>query len=161
MNNQTSLPLLKEEGPYQRRVDLTKDDIRAEEDFQDTPAHLARLYMAQRKLKDEVEALLKDVNLRLTAITQMLDEKFDEQGLDAVRIDGRLVSVSRKPYPIVTDPEAYLKWVIRKGLKNKLSVHWQTTRAIVTERLENGEAPPPGVEVYLQPSFRLGPEPKR
>lgn len=152
--------LVEEDSSYQKRIEMTQEDIKSEEGYKRTAAYLARLFLAQRRMKKDAEELLKDVNLRLEAIVGLLDEVFDEQGLEAVRVDGRLVMGERKVFPTIVDPEAFRKWCIEEGLEKKLSLHHSTARSMIEQLLDAGEDVPPGVKVYLKPAFKPGPAPR-
>lgn len=138
-------------GKQRDKINAHKDRVK---DF--TTSELAHEYTRLRDEKDDIEDELKALNAKLTAVTEMLTDRFESEELTSIgTANGYRVSSQVKPYASVKDKEAWLKWVHENGYDSNLSVPWQTMNSITTQLLEGGYAPPDGVEVYLKSTFRL------
>lgn len=138
-------------GKHRDKVNNFKDTLQSL-----STTEIAQEYTKLRDTKDDIEEELKDVNSKLTAIVELLNDRFDEDGVDAIRTKtGYLISANPQPYASVKNKEAYLKWARENGYENLLTIMWQSTNSITKELLENGMAPPDGVEVFLKPGLRL------
>lgn len=102
-----------------------------------------------RARKDAVEAELKGLNLALDAAEQVLDETLDAAGLDFIGANGYRWTRSASPYPQVVDKAALRDWAATT-MPDALSLQYQTLKAVTSARLEAGDAPPPGVSVYVK-----------
>ena len=140
-----------EEGKARQKVNAAKDQYKLL-----TSTELAAEYTKFRDEKDDIEEELKTLNSKITAITELIIEKFEGDEISAVRTEaGYLVSTKYDPYASVKDKEAFIAWVKKEGYENLLTIQWQTMNSITKELLENGMAAPDGVEVFLKPGLRL------
>lgn len=118
------------------------------------PMELCKEFVSQRAQKDMIEEELKDVDLTIEALTQMIVDGFEDHDMSAlVMSNGYRVALHSEPRPSVDDRAAYRKWLIENGYEDSLTLPWQTTKAMVKNLLENGEAQPDGVSVYLAPKL--------
>jgi hypothetical protein len=104
--------------------------------------------------KQRLDAELHSCNTRREALNQLLLEIMEAAGDTSIRNSFGTFYLQDSPYSKVADKSAYLSWIRAQGLEELLSVPYQTTNAQVSERLQAGEQPPPGVEVYLKSSVR-------
>lgn len=126
------------------------------EPTRDTPGTLSATYEELRERKEELEESLKDVNLALTAVVQMLHRRCDEEGIYSIGlVSGGGIDVYREPTAQVTDREAFRKWTISNGLETSLAVNPQTREGIVRHRLLEGLPEPAGVRAFWRPKVRL------
>jgi len=105
-------------------------------------------YVELRKKKAVIDAKLKDVNLLLEAIGEMLIKQYEAQGIDTMRlVSGASVAVNPEPKVRVTDPDACREWAKKEGLERLLSIPWQTLNSMAKERLLSGDPFPEGTEL--------------
>jgi hypothetical protein len=140
-----------DDGKQRQKVNGHKDHYKTL-----STTDLATEYTKLRDEKDDIEEEIKVLNARITAISELMIEKFEGEEISAIRTQaGYLVSSKYDPYASVKDKEAFITWVKENGYENLLTIQWQTMNSITKELLENGMAPPDGVEVFLKPGLRL------
>jgi hypothetical protein len=179
-----------EQPDYQKKVNFTKDQLRAAikvglsaemmpvslrddeplvtsvDDPEPTGTELAAVYAAYRYEKARLDALLKNVQLHITALEQMLDDS-QERGAsgwgdygasDATvkLLTGESINVQHEPYAQVTDRDEVRLWAVASGLERSLALPWQTLNTHMKELLMLGEPLPKGVTVWSRTkiSFR-------
>ena len=108
--------------------------------------------------KEGLELLLKKVNKRLMAISQLLDESLDRDepgwgqygaGPTTVKLSsGATVSVQYKPACKVKDKEQFRRWCIDNGLEQSLQLWPTTMQSISSQKLLEGEPLPDGVVAH-------------
>lgn len=114
-----------------------------------SPAAFASAYIEVRRLKEELEAHLKAVNLYELSIRQLMEERYQVEDVENLKLsDGTSVRVQKEPYAQVKDKAAYRAWCIENGYESEMTLPWQTTNGIVKELLEKGEPEPPGIAVF-------------
>ncbi len=148
-------PLQPQDESYQEKVEQVKTKLR--NDFE--PNEILRAYIGFRKIRDEQKDKLSAANLSLEAAAQLLIEQFEVEGIESKKLEtGEAVSIHPEPYPAVNDSEAFRQWCVKEGLERSMKLSWQSTAAIIKERLLNGDPEPPGVTAYVKQklSFRKG-----
>jgi len=100
--------------------------------------------------KKDLEDQLKDINTRREAINQLLLPTMEDTGESKFTNSYGTFYLRDEPYSKVVDKQQYLKWIVEKGLEALLAVPYQSTNAQVKSLLEEGEATPPGIEVFLK-----------
>jgi hypothetical protein len=96
--------------------------------------------------EEEVEAR---INLLLMAMEQLVVDQYEVEGTTSIQLDGGgTVRVQYEPHAVVKDREPYRKWCVNEGLETQMSLAWQTTNALLKQRLLEGLDPMPGVEAY-------------
>ena len=134
---------------YQAKVNAVKDETKDR-----APEELVKWWHHWRSEKDKLDEQLKQVNLQLVAVEQLMDTVFEAQGVARVDLtDGRGARRELSPYPQVRDKALFQEWCVEHGLKNLMHLHPSTATALVKERLEAGLATPDGVEVFVRPKF--------
>ena len=119
-------------------------------------AELAKEILLIRQEKDRIKDLLSAVNIKLGAYEQMIADKFEDAGITQVRLDsGETISTQIKPYARVTDRAAFRAWCIANGLEDALVLPWQTTNALVSDRLIDGLDEPDGIDTFKQTTVIL------
>lgn len=103
--------------------------------------------LAERKAT--LNAELKEINQDLDVYERTIDDTLETQNLESVVANGYRWTRSPEPYPSVTDKQAVREWAL-EAMPDALTVQPQTLKAVAKSRLENGEAPPPGVGVWLK-----------
>lgn len=112
---------------------------------------LAEAYSEARDFQERLEEHLKDVNLRLEALKQLLVERMQNEKISTLRLqNGQRFTEVFEPVAVVKDPQQLLTWVRQQGLESLLTLPWQRLNAMVKEALEPGGSGllPDGVEVY-------------
>jgi hypothetical protein len=155
-----SLPrMLGSEPKYQQKVQAVKDAIAADPDFKLHATWLAKEYAGLRDEKEQAEAVVKDVNLRLEAVSQLLFDQFEVEGVSSLVVDGRSVAARLVPYASIEDHEAFRQWCLTDAdLARKMALPWATTNKIASDLLLAGEELPPGVTIFAKQRFTLGDE---
>ena len=149
--------MLGEDPAYQQKVNAVKDAIRQELPMQ--ASALARTYAAIRAEKAEVEAALAEINLRLEAVSQLMFDQYEVEGITRLVVDGRPVACRLVPYAKAADKEAFRQWCLANDdLARKMALPWQTINKLVGDMLANGEELPPGITVWAKQRFELGSE---
>lgn len=162
------VPKLPQDAPYQQRVEARRAELTNPEQplalDATNPAALARAYAEARRKADEAEAVVKDAELTVAAIEQMIIACYESAGTSFVKLDdGASVGTQVEPYAAVVDRDKNREWAIASGLGNMLALPWQTVNAQVKALLEAGElaletdeatghlvAPALGVSLYLR-----------
>jgi len=119
-------------------------------------AELARAFAAQRAEKERIEEELKDANLHLGAIKNLLIDQFEQEGATSIKLDnGSSVVAIYEPHAVVKDKQAFRRWCIANGYENEMVLPWITTDGLVKELLLKGEAEPEGVQATTVVKLRL------
>ena len=140
-------PLQSDEQTYQENVEAIKQEISSA--TQST--NFLHVYAEYRNARDAVREKLSAANLNLEAISQLLIEQFEVEGIESKRLDtGESLGFHPEPYPGINDPEEFRLWCLEQGLERSMKLPWQSTSAIVKERLLSGEAEPPGITTYAK-----------
>src|SRR5688572_20066949 len=153
-----ALPRMQGENPdYQQKVQAVKDAMAADPDFKRHASYLAAKYAALRDEKEEIQAALYDVNLRLEATTQLMADQFENEGIASLKTDsGRSISVYLEPHPQVVDKEAFRRWCdADPDLRLKMMLWPATTAKLVKDRLLEGEPEPPGVTTFAMTNVMM------
>lgn len=155
-----SLPrMLGTEPDYQQKVQAVKDAMLLDPDYQQHASWLAREYAGLRDEKARAEEAVKEVNLRLEAVSQMLFDQYEVEHVTTLTVDGRPVSVRLVPYASVEDKEAFRLWCTQDAdLSRKMTLPWTTTNKLASDMLLAGEELPPGVTIFAKQRFTLGSE---
>lgn len=154
---------------YQAKVQETKQLILEAEGVTWLPAsRLTQDYVALRDEVDMIKAQLSDANLRLEAVSQMLQNQFEVEGVGSLTVSGvGNVRLQTEPYAQVKDKEVFRQWCINTcslcgthkdkhadadhrpmTLESSLALPWQTTNSTVKELLLAGQPEPDGIECF-------------
>jgi hypothetical protein len=139
------------EPAYQTKVNAAKAVIRSEPDFKLHASALAKRYLAIRREKDLMKEQLSEVDLRLTAVTQLLADQYEVEGTSSVKLeDDSSVSIVLEPHASVFDRDALRAWAIEQGLERSLALPPMTVIALTKERLLQGLSEPDGVKAAVR-----------
>jgi hypothetical protein len=155
------LPHLEEEPNYQAKVNFKKAELIAA--HADDPAtaltsaaSLARKYQQFRTLKEDIETELSDLQIALTAVEQLLTERYEVEGVTNMKLeDGSSVGIQFEPYAQVVDRQAARQWAVANGYEDRLMLPWQLMNAVTKEHLLNGEPEPDGVKAHTRAKIVL------
>lgn len=115
-----------------------------------TVTELIKKYAWWRLKKKELEAREKEINKTIEAIVNLLIPMYEMEGVSSMRIaeTGQTISVQEEPVAKVLDRDKFQAWCIENDLGRSLQLPYQTTNALVKDRLLNGQPEPDGVEAY-------------
>ncbi len=134
---------------YQEKIEAVKNSILAEDPINRYASTLVQRYVEIRAEKDAVEEVLKEIQLRLDATSQLLVDSYEVEGTSSMKlVDGPTVRVQYEPHAQVINSELLRQWAITQGLERDLQLPWQTTNKITKEMLLNGENEPDGVVAW-------------
>ena len=145
--------ILNTEPRHQEKIDAVKKSMREEPDF--IPGHLSasgltKEYTLLRREKDDIEATLSDCQVRLDAVFQMMCEQFEVEGTKAITLEnGDNVRIQPKIYASVVDAEAFRLWCLEQGLERQMTLHPQTAKSLINQRLLEGDPEPPGTKASV------------
>jgi hypothetical protein len=135
-------------------VDKHEPGCRGDKPLRKLPtAEVETLYNKVRKGKEDLDAQLSKANLELEALTQLIVERYEDDGVTSKKLkDGTSLGVSVEPYPTVIPEkkDEFLAWVKAEGMESLLSLNYQTMAKIVKARLESGQLLPPGIDVFCR-----------
>jgi hypothetical protein len=155
-----NLPTWQNEEPsYQAKIDAKKREVYTEIGEALSSSALANLYKQAREEKEIAEKVLYDVNLELAAISQMLIDRYEIDGITKTTLDtGESVAIQYEPYAVVEDKEAIWNWCKANGYEREMHLSWQTLNAITKDRLLQGQPEPDGVRAYsyVKPRYYRG-----
>lgn len=117
-----------------------------------------RQLFEKRNTKERLEAELTELNKELDEDNKELVALFDKAGIRNLKIDGMGTFFQATDLrPKVLDEDALFKQLRKEKLENiiKETVPWQTLRALVKERRDQGKADFKGIEVFELQQVRL------
>lgn len=121
----------------------------------DQKSLLAKLMEAEQ-LKDELERQIKDLNVELEAIGQLLKQRFEADGVNSVKtISGRTVYLEVEPYVSVDDKAEFDKFMAaHPELDYMWSVNPQTLATFVKDLLDKDldDQVPKCLKIWLKTS---------
>jgi len=128
---------------YQSRVDEVKPLILAQSK---TSSELAMVIRELRETKDSLDKELSQVNLKLEAVAQLLIDAYEADDIESIKLgDGVSISVQSEPQIRILDRSLFRQWCIANGFEEEMVLPYQTSNAIVKERLLEGQPEPEGV----------------
>lgn len=133
-----------EEPSYQSKIDAIKPLFPA--DRLGRCEELVNL----KKAKEIHEEEIKDINLKLASLDQLLVEDLETMGETKVANGLGTFSIKDVPYAKVVDQPAFLAWIRQEGLEEILTVNYNTMAAMAKDRLEKNEPLPAGVGVFMK-----------
>ena len=116
-----------------------------------TKEQIARNLAATRDELDALEDQVSDLQRQRAQYELALAEVMEDGGEAMFKLDsGASFSVQVEPYAKVADRDVLRDWLISNGFLEQLALPWQTLNSVAKQRLEDGEEPPPGVELFLK-----------
>lgn len=125
-----------------------------------TGSALSELYVIARADKETLEAMTKEANLELEAVSQMLVASQESGDSDwgafgasdrALKLtNGDSIRVQPEVFALPRNKQEFREWCYQNGLRGKMELPDKPTSDLVKLRLLNGEAEPTGVEVYVR-----------
>lgn len=152
------LPPFEQPPDFAVKVDAEKRKILGAEPSQAPHANLAKLareFVVRKKKKERLEEQVTKLNVELEACSQLLVARLEGEEIQTVQLRGGVtVFLADEPYPSVKDRKAVFDWIKKTRQVELLTVHHQTLKGLVGERLAAGEGDVPGVTTYLKTTAR-------
>ena len=105
-----------------------------------------RALLALRKAKEQHENDLKGINGEIEVITGRILDRWAEDGIDSMKVDGNTISLRRQVYARILDREHVAEAMREAGLDAMLTPNTNTLSAWLREKEDNGEPLPPGLD---------------
>ena len=120
-------------------------------------AGFASAYAETRVLLDTIGDWKSSAQLLVDVYESLMLDAYEAEGVASLRLEcGASVSTYSEPYGKVVDSEALRQWALSDpDLSRKMALPWMTINSLTKECTLNGDAPPPGVEVYAKQTVRL------
>jgi hypothetical protein len=145
------LPRFEQPPDYQSKVEEMKNHYHALD-----ASGLAREFSFMRKMKRDLEEQVRDYNVHIEALSQLLVETLEASQLQNIKLlTGETVTVHTEAYPTIQDKTLLLSWVHNSGLEELMTLNFRTLQSLVRERLQQGKDNPPGVQTYCKMSARI------
>ena len=139
------------ETPYQEKVEVAKAAY-VGLGMKDLAEKFKEVKTALKEAKAEVEQL----TITLEGLSQLLLVHFENLGLTSVKLDsGGTLGEWLAPYSTVRDRDAFYEWLKANRPWERLTFPAPSLDRLVRELLEEGQPPPPGVEVFVKNRVRL------
>lgn len=147
-----SLTKFQQPTEWQESIDRVKE----EQNFEGkTNVELSQVFAEAKDEKATLEARIRDMNTIIEAVNQVLVVRLEDDDITSFKTtDGSTFFIKDEPYSSVSDKQAFHKFIKEEGLDDLFTVHYQTMLAMVKERLEKNEEPPPGISVYMKSSIQ-------
>lgn len=120
--------------------------VRAAETAPITGTDDLRHLLALRQDKEAHENALKGINAEIDTIQARILDRWVDDGVDSMRVDGKTVSLRRSVYAKVLDREHIAEALREAGLESMLTPNTNTLSAWLREREEREEPLPPSLE---------------
>lgn len=105
-----------------------------------------RALLELRSEKERHEDALKGINAEIDVITQRVLDRWSEEGVSSMKVDGTTVYLRRSIYARVLDREHVVEALREAGLDAMLTPNTNTLSAWLREKEEAGEPLPPSLE---------------
>lgn len=110
--------------------------------------------LVARKLRlAQIEDERKGAQAELEIAEAALLRFFERSDVDRIDHAGMVLSRAEEPYPQVVDKAALLAWASEES-PEIVGVQWNTLKATVKAALEDAQALPPGVDVFMKSTIR-------
>jgi len=142
------------------KVNELKKRIQSEPGYIRSAVALSQAYIALRREKNRKKRELKEIQLRLDAVTQLMDVQMREvEGTTSIElVNGDGVRIQEEPYFSVINAEENRLWALENGFERSMSLGWQKLNVTGKELLLEGEDLPAGTKVWalVKPVFTPG-----
>ena len=147
-----------EEEEYQEKVNTRKQEIRDKIELNNTATltEYGKVLIQAKLEKARLESLVKDENLTVAALNQVLVEQLEDQSYSNLKFEnGVTLSIKDDVYSKVTDKPKFHCWISETGNEDLLSVNYQTMNSLVKNSLLDNKPVPPGIDVYFKQSIAI------
>jgi len=147
------------EPEYQQRVSAEKERIKTllrEQEIPLNAKHFGDVLVHAKIRKAEYESKVKEENLTIEAMNQILVDFLEGESMNSVKLDGGVsLTIKDDVYCSVADRESFYKWIKENGLEDLFTVNYQTMSSMVKQKLTNSEDVPPGINTYFKQSITV------
>jgi len=149
-----SLTKFTEESGHQDKVNNKKAEIVTDmklDGLDPTMFNLGDVLVRARLRKANLEAQIKEENLIIEAMTQVLVDKLESEDYTSLKLsNGVSLSIKDDVYCSVSDKRIFYDWIESTGQQDLLSVNYQTMSALTKNLLTDGKEIPPGISTYFK-----------
>lgn len=153
------IPQWEGEGDWMERVRRRKEEfLLGSENTEklETNVDIGRFMVGLSARKEEISDEEKEINLNLEALQQILSERFENEGMQSMRLtSGHLLYLQDEPYAKVDDKDKTNQWFVEQDMDVMRQVPWTSLNALVKERMKNLQPLPDGVSVYMKTSVKV------
>src|SRR4249920_5866 len=111
---------------HQAKISRVKEIILSEVPHQATS--YAQLHLYARLRKERLKVLIKEMNLEIEAINQLLIDQYEVEDVTMIKLEtGTSIGTQVEPYAQVVNRDLFREWCIANGLERSLMLPWQTT----------------------------------
>src|SRR5271168_4683741 len=124
------IPAYKLEESQQQKVDAAKLALLGTTKGEGANVkRLSALLAKEDKKKKDHEQKIKELNVNITALSQLIVEVFEDEQLENVHLrNGAVVRLSDGLYPHMKDREKFFAWIKKNKRADLLSVHASTLK---------------------------------
>ena len=117
-----------------------------------TLANDARTLRNLRETEREQKTAYEETKAEREQIERSLIARLEVEETDSLRVDGVLFSPTKTAYGQIQDRELFVEWAQTHGDTELVEVRERKAllHELVREKLDNGEALPPGVGFYVK-----------
>jgi hypothetical protein len=147
------------EPEYQDRVNSKKEEIikiLQDQEKKVTTSNLGALMVESRIEKARLESLVKEENLIIAALDQMLVERMESESYTSLKLSNNIsLTIKDDVYCTVKDKPKFHSWIRSTGQEDLFSVNYQTMSSMTKTNLIDGDPIPPGIDVYFKQSIQV------
>ncbi len=135
---------------YQKKIQKTIDYY-TKDKTPKTLNQLGAIFVELRSKKRDLEADVRYLNLRLEALSRVLLERLEDDGITSFKTPAEVTLFIRdEPYASIEDRGRLFAWIKKTRHVELLGIQWQTLNALMKEYLTDGKKIPPGVKLFLK-----------
>jgi hypothetical protein len=135
---------------YQKKIQKTVDYYTRGKKPK-TLSQLGKIFVELRAKKRDLEADVSYLTLRMEALSRVLLERFEDDGITSFKTPADVTLFIRdEPYASIEDRAKIFAWIKKYRHVELLGIQWQTLNALMKEYLTDGKKIPPGVKLFLK-----------
>lgn len=143
-----------EEPSHQEKVNEMRAKILADlklTNDEPTMFNLGYVLVQARLEKARLEARVKEENLKIEAMTQVLVDKLESEDYTSLKLtNGVSLTIKDDVYCSVSDKVKFYDWIEETSQQDLLTVNYQTMSALTKTLLIDGKEAPPGVSTTFK-----------
>lgn len=137
------------------KIDRCKADLDSRKD-----PEIAQIYNAINGEKKALEERVKEINVLVTAITEILVDRWNSEGVSSKDFEGLgKLSLSVEPYCQFLDVQKLKPFLEKNGMSHLVQemIQWQSGNSFIKSLLEEGKEVPSEsiVRIFLKDKIRL------
>lgn len=159
----SKIPEFKEDSAYQEKVNDAKLFVLGTLSGENANIdRLAKLFSDRAAEKKKYEDAICDVNVELAALSQLLIEAYENEGIEKSTLaSGATGYIGYIPYVKMIDEKLFYAWLHEQDMDGLRKINAMTLKSMVSEKalgdLRDGKEPqlPPGTDFQLGKQFRI------